>query len=95
MIKILDSLFKKNKSVIITFIIAIFTIGFIYNLNNVTPFGKNSLLCVDFYHQYGPLLNELNDRIRNGKTLLYSFNTGGGIPFYRNFYNYFQMEISF
>ena len=59
MIKILDSLFKKNKSVIITFIIAIFTIGFIYNLNNVTPFGKNSLLCVDFYHQYGPMLGGL------------------------------------
>ena len=36
------------------------------------------MLDVDFYHQYGPLLNELYDRIKSGETLLYSFNTGGG-----------------
>lgn len=94
MIKILDSLFKKNKSVIITFIIAIFTIGFIYNLNNVTPFGKNSLLCVDFYHQYGPMLGGLYNKLTHFENLIYSFNIGLGIPFFRNFLNYLSSPFN-
>lgn len=83
-----------NKWVYITFIVSLCVISIIYIFKKISPFGNNSMLDVDFYHQYGPLLNELNDRIRNGKTLLYSFNTGGGIPFYRNFYNYLSSPFN-
>ena len=85
---------KNNKWIFITFIVSLVVISVIYILNKVSPFGNNSLLTVDFYHQYGPMLNELTDRIKSGETFLYSLNTGGGIPFYRNFLNYLSSPFN-
>ena len=87
MIEKLKKNITNNKWIYITFIVSTIIISFIYTLSKIAPFGNNSMLDVDFYHQYGPLLNELYDRIKDGQSLLYSFNTGGGIPFYRNFLN--------
>ena len=52
------------------------------------------MLDVDFYHQYGPLLNEFRNRVSENRSLLFSFNTGGGIPFYRNFMNYLSSPFN-
>ena len=48
-----------NKWIYITFLISTIIISVIYTLSKIAPFGNNSMLDVDFYHQYGPLLNEL------------------------------------
>lgn len=85
---------KDNKWILFTFLISSVVISIIYILQKIAPFGNNSMLDVDFYHQYGPLLNELYDRIKSGETLLYSFNTGGGILFYRNFLNYLSSPFN-
>lgn len=86
--------YKENKWLLITFLVSFFVISVIYTLKHIAPFGNNSMLDVDFYHQYGPLLNELYDRVKQGENLLYSFNTGGGIPFYRNFLNYLSSPFN-
>ena len=78
----------KNKYYLITGICSIAIVIALYVLNEVAPFGENSMLTVDFYHQYGPMLGELYDRVKNGYNLFYSFNMGMGLPFFRNFYNY-------
>lgn len=78
----------KNKYYLITGICSIVIVIALYILNEVAPFGENSMLTVDFYHQYGPMLGELYDRVKNGYNLFYSFNMGMGLPFFRNFYNY-------
>jgi len=91
------NLFKKIKKynyLYITFLLGIIIIGIIYKLQDVAPFGKNSLLTVDFYHQYGPMLAELYDRIKDGESLLYSFNTGLGIAFFRNYFNYLSSPLN-
>lgn len=85
---------NENKWIVITFLLSSIVISVIYTLQKIAPFGKNSMLDVDFYHQYGPLLNELYDRVKSGEGLLYSFNTGGGIPFYRNFLNYLSSPFN-
>lgn len=79
---------KQNDYLIYTFLTSIIIIGIIYKLQEVAPFGENSLLKIDFFHQYGPMLAELYDRIHSGESLLYTFNTGLGLPFFRNFFNY-------
>ena len=79
---------KQNDYLIYTFLTSILIIGIIYKLQEVAPFGENSLLKIDFFHQYGPMLAELYDRIHSGESLLYTFNTGLGLPFFRNFFNY-------
>jgi len=57
-------------------------------------FGKNSLLTSDLYHQYGPLLNEFVDRVKENNSLFFSFNAGLGIPFFRNFFNYLSSPLN-
>ena len=90
----LSNFLKENRWLIITFLLSSIIISVIYTFNKIAPFGNNSMLDVDFYHQYGPLLNELYDRVKEGESLLYSFNTGGGIPFYRNFLNYLSSPFN-
>ena len=83
-----DKLLKfinNNKWTILTGLISLVCVSIIYTVNKIAPFGNNSMLDVDFYHQYGPLLNELYDRIKEGSSLLYSFNTAGGLPFEKLF----------
>lgn len=88
------NLVKNNRLYLLTFIIGIIIISIIYKLNNVAPIGGNSLLCVDFYHQYGPMLGELFDRIKEGSNLVYSFNMAMGLPFFRNFLNYLSSPFN-
>lgn len=92
--KKLISKLKNNKLYICSFFIALVVISILYKLNNVTPLGDRSLLCVDFYHQYGPMLGELFDRIQNGNNLIYSFNMAMGLPFFRNFLNYLSSPFN-
>ena len=84
----LKKFIKNNKLYLLTFLTSLVAISILFILNGVSPFGKKSLLCIDFFHQYGPMLGELRDRILSGKGLLYSFNMGLGLPFFRNFLNY-------
>lgn len=85
---------KNNKYVWLTIGISTFLFLIIYALKSIIPIGKNTLLTVDFYHQYGPLLAELYDKVMAGDNLIYSFSTGLGLPFFRNFYNYLSSPFN-
>lgn len=61
---------------------------------NMIPFGNHTILRMDLYHQYGPLFAELYERIKDGSSLLYSWNAGGGSSFLGNFYNYLSSPLS-
>lgn len=86
--------FLKYDYYIITFISALIVVVSAFILKKVAPFGDNSLLTIDFYHQYGPMLGELYDRLHNGLNLVYSFNMGMGLPFFRNFFNYLSSPFN-
>ena len=94
MIKKILTKLANSKLYVITFMISLFIISLLYIFNDVTPFGDKSLLCVDFYHQYGPMLGELYDRLHEGSSLLYSFSMGLGLPFFRNFLNYLSSPFN-
>ena len=67
-------------------------IAFCYDM---FPFGDITILRMDLYHQYGPLLAELYDRLVHGQSLVYSWQSGGGGSFLGNFFNYLSSPISF
>lgn len=97
MIKLLlkfKNFIKKNINILLTFSCGIIIISVIYYLQNVTPFGSKSLLAIDFFHQYGPMLGELYDRIKEGLNLIYSFSMGMGLPFIKNFANYLSSPFN-
>lgn len=50
--------------------------------------GDLTVLRMDLYHQYGPLVAEVYDRITTGASLTYSFTSGLGGGFLGNFFNY-------
>ncbi len=87
-------LINNKKLYMLTFLIATIIIGILYRLNNTLPFGDNSLLCVDFYHQYGPMLGELYDRLHSFGGFTYSFTMSMGLPFFRNFLNYLSSPFN-
>ncbi len=61
---------------------------------NMIPFANYTILRMDLYHQYGPLFAELYERIKDGSSFLYSWNSGGGSSFLGNFYNYLSSPLS-
>ena len=85
---------KNNKLYVCTFLCGLIIVSILYKLSHVTPFGEKSLLCVDFFHQYGPMLGELHDRLLSGSNLSYSFNMALGLPFFRNFLNYLSSPFN-
>ena len=85
---------KKNAYLLLSIFCPLIIICVIYKLNKVSPFGNNSLLKVDFYHQYGPMLVEFINRIKSGSNLIYSFNSGLGLPLFRNYFNYLSSPIN-
>ncbi len=91
--KVLDIL-SRSKVYVVTFMISTFIISLLYIFNDVTPFGPKSLLCVDFYHQYGPMLGELYNRLHGTGGFVYSFTMGLGLPFFRNFLNYLSSPFN-
>ena len=88
MLKKIKSNIKNNKYIYLTFLLGIIIISIIFSIEHISPFGKHSTLAVDFYHQYGPMLSELYERVKNGSNLIYSFTMSSGLPFFRNFLNY-------
>ncbi len=78
----------RNKYCILAFGVAAFIMIIVYYCFDVIPFGDMTVLRMDMYHQYGPLFAELYDRVTQGKSLLYSWNSGLGSSFLGNFSNY-------
>lgn len=48
----------------------------------IWPFGDNSFLCADLYHQYTPFMTEFRRKLVNGESLAYSWNLGLGADFF-------------
>lgn len=59
--------------------IVIMALGFV--LQKVYPFGDRQILVTDFWHQYYPFLRLLHEKLQNGGSLLYSWDTGLGTNF--------------
>ena len=82
MIKKVNALLKKNW----IWSVCAFGIPFVVSViicaaAGIYPFGENCILHVDMYHQYCPFFMELQDKLTNGGSLLYSWNLGLGSDF--------------
>ncbi len=88
-------LFFYNRFII--FSVALSTLGilFIYLVYKLYPFGDTTVMRMDLYHQYGPLFAEFYDRVVEHKSFLYSWESGGGLSFLGNYFNYLSSPLSF
>lgn len=83
----------RNIYIILAFICSAVLMLLVYYCFDIIPFGNKTVLRMDLYHQYGPLFAELYDRLTQFKSMLYSWNTGGGGAFLGNYYNYLSSPI--
>lgn len=79
--------------VILAFLCSSVLMILVYYCYDIIPFGGRTVLRMDLFHQYGPLFSELYDRLTGFKSLLYSWNTGGGGSFIGNYFNYLSSPI--
>lgn len=90
----LYKLFFRNRFVFAAMAVALICISFIFIVYSVFPFGDATVMRMDLYHQYGPLFAELYDRVIEGKSFLYSWESGGGSSFLGNYFNYLSSPFS-
>ncbi len=87
-------LFWDNRYVLLSFGASLLIYLLICIAYRMIPFGDVTILRMDLYHQYGPLLAEFYDRLTHGGSLVYSWQTGGGGNFLGNIFNYLSSPVS-
>lgn len=93
-IKLSKDFFKNNVLYFTAFGVPVFILVLIYVFHEVFPFGDNCYLRSDMYHQYITFLAALQDKLKNGESLLYSWDVGGGVNFIALFAYYLATPIN-
>ena len=70
-----------RKAYLISFIIPVVAMIFIFIFRGIFPFGEETFLRTDMYHQYAPFFSEFQYKLHHGGSLLYSWDVGLGINF--------------
>ena len=77
----IKSALHHNRYIISSFFLSALIVLTVYKLRDIYPFGGQTILKVDLFHQYAPFLEEMRSRLLGGKSLIYSWETGLGKDF--------------
>ena len=77
---------NKQKWLFLSYFTVFFIILAVYITMGVFPFGPLTLMKIDLYHNYAPLINEFRNVILEHKSLIYSWQGGLGSNFLANIY---------
>lgn len=70
-----------SDGLIAAFFIPVIVLVVIFAQRGIFPFGQESFLRTDMYHQYAPFFSEFHHKLRSGGSLLYSWDIGMGVNF--------------
>ena len=87
--------FENNRYIFLATSITCIILLITYAFSGFFPFGENSILRVDLYHQYAPFHEELRQKILTGDSLFYSWQGGLGKEFLSQIAYYTVSPISF
>ncbi len=79
--KTIIDLVDDNYDIILAFLVPILIMVLLFIQRNIFPFGDETFLRTDMYHQYAPFYSELHNKLVNGGSLYYSWNIGLGVNF--------------
>ena len=74
-------LLKPRDGYIAAFFIPVVIMNIIFAQRGIFPFGEESFLRTDMYHQYAPFFSEFRHKLSEGGSLLYSWDIGMGVNF--------------
>lgn len=63
------------------FLVPVVIMVIIFAQRGIFPFGEESFLRTDMYHQYAPFFSEFHHKLKEGGSLLYSWDIGMGVNF--------------
>lgn len=73
--------FDDTHGLILSFVIPVVIMLIILIQRKIFPFGENSFMRTDMYHQYVPFFSEFRYKLTTGQSLLYSWDVGMGVNF--------------
>lgn len=76
-----SSLIRPGDGLLAAFFVPVIIMIIIFIQRGIFPFGEESFLRTDMYHQYAPFFSEFQYKLRNGGSLLYSWDVGMGVNF--------------
>lgn len=76
-----EGILRPNDGLIAAFAVPVIIMIIIFTQKGIFPFGEESFLRTDMYHQYAPFFSEFQNKLKNGGSLLYSWNIGMGVNF--------------
>lgn len=74
-------LLKPSDGLAVAFFIPVVVLIIIFSQRGIFPFGEESFLRTDMYHQYAPFFSEFQHKLTNGGSLFYSWDIGMGVNF--------------
>lgn len=85
---------RRDDGLLAAFFVPVAIMIIIFIQRGIFPFGEESFLRTDMYHQYAPFFSEFQDKIKNGGSLLYSWNVGMGVNFSALFAYYLASPLN-
>ncbi len=76
-----DGFIGQREGLLAAFFVPIIIMVLIFIQRGIFPFGEQSFLRTDMYHQYAPFFSEFQHKLTSGGSLLYSWDVGMGVNF--------------
>ena len=83
-----------RRACLISFVVPVVAMILIFIFRGIFPFGKETFLRTDMYHQYAPFFSEFQYKLHHGGSLLYSWDVGLGINFSALFAYYLASPLN-
>ena len=72
---------KASDGLLAAFFVPVIVMIIVFAQRGIFPFGEESFLRTDMYHQYAPFFSEFQYKLTHGGSLLYSWDIGMGVNF--------------
>ena len=72
---------KINKYILLSFLFPFLIMMIIFAFRKIYPFGDESFMHMDMYHQYVPFFSEFYHKLKSSESLFYSWDVGLGSNF--------------
>jgi uncharacterized membrane protein YfhO len=87
--------FKRNVFVLISFAVPFLLMYIAYAVMGCQPFGDKQILVTDLWHQYFPFLVDLQDKLKHGESLFWSWTQGAGTNYFALASYYLASPLNF
>ena len=76
-----QGMIRPGDGLLAAFFVPVMVLLIIFIQRGIFPFGEESFLRTDMYHQYAPFFSEFQYKLTHGGSLLYSWDVGMGVNF--------------